>query len=72
MDTLICIYENEIFYLELYKYVYCDPEPWQYGYRHNYFDITTHTCKDIPKNRIVGNGCPNLHIWKLNIQLRTL
>ena len=27
MDALICIYENLIFDLELYKYVYCDPKP---------------------------------------------
>ena len=61
-----------IFDIELDKYVYCDPGPWTYGHRQNYYDITTHTRKDITKNRIFGNGRPNLHIWKLNIQLRTL
>ena len=68
----ICIYIKLNIRLEFYKYVYCDPGPWKYGYKHNYYDITTHTRKDIPKNRIFGNVRPNLHIWKLNIQLRTL
>ena len=27
-----------------------------------YYDITTHIRKDIPKNRIFGNGRPNLHM----------
>ena len=30
------------------------------------------TKKVIEEIRIFDNGCPNLHIWKLNIKLMTL
>ena len=55
-DALICIYENEIFNLELNKFVHCDPGPWQNGCRCHFCDFTIHNKKVIEEIMIFDNG----------------